>query len=282
MTKRIRARASKLTMAILATTAVLAVTAGAASGATEPVYNNIPSPLPGNLPSWGFEATQTSEFGGQIGFAGTARKNPIVKVTMSSWACVTGTWNGGNCGTPPGTKFEWPLTISIYEVGFDNSVGSLLARASKTYKMPYRPSANFAKCNGANAGKWYSTVSNACFKGKAFTISLGLKAAKLPDNVIIGVAYNTSDYGTAPQHAACQSTEAGCPYDSLNVAVREAGEGGPTVGSDPAPDDAYVNSTTAGNYCANPGGVSTFAISKGEPGECKWTEEQPAFEVKAH
>jgi hypothetical protein len=271
-----------LTLAILAATAVLAVSAGAASAASEPVYNNIPSPLPGNLPSLGFQATQTSEFGGQVEFAGVNRKNPVVKVTMSSFACVTGAWNGGNCGTPAGTKFEWPITISVYEVGIENSVGLLLARASKTYKMPYRPSANFAKCNGADAGKWYSMVSNACFNGKAFNVSLGLKLAKLPQKAIISVAYNTSNYGAEPQHAACQSTEAGCPYDSLNVAVREPGEAGPSLGSDPAPDDAYINSTTAGNYCANSGGVSTFAISKGEPGPCKWTEEQPAFAVVAH
>jgi hypothetical protein len=278
MTKRIRGGASKLTLAMLAATAVLAVSAGAASAASEPVYNNIPSPLPGNLPSLGFEANQTSEFGGQVGFEGTARKNPTIKVTMSSWGCVTGHWYEGNCGTPAGTKFEWPLTISIYEVGPENSVGSLIARASKTYKMPYRPSANFAKCNGADAGKWYSTASKACFNGKAFNISIGLKVAKLPENVIIGVAFNTSEYGAEPQGTApCSGSSGGCPYDSLNMAVREAGEGGPSLGSDPASADAYINSTTAGNYCENPGGVGTFALSK----NC-WTEEQPAFEVKAH
>ena len=277
MTQRIRARISKLTLVLFAATAVLAVGAGAASAASEPVYNNIPSPLPGNLPSIGFQATQTSEFGGQVEFAGTNRKNPTVKVTMSSFACVTGSWNGGNCGTPAGSKFEWPITISVYEVGGENSVGSLVARASKTFKLPYRPSANYAKCNGANAGKWYSMVSHECFNGKAFSISLGLKVAKLPEKAIIGVAYNTSNYGAEPQHAACQSTEAGCYYDALNVGVREAGEGGPSLGADPAPADAYINSTTAANYCENPGGVGTFALSK----NC-WTEEQPAFAVAAH
>ena len=277
MTKGIRRIASKLTFAALAVTGILALMAAAASAAPEPIYNNIPSPLPGNLPSVGFEANQASEFGGQVEFAGAARKNPTVKVTMSSWACVTGSWSAKNCGTPAGSKFEWPLTVSIYEVGPANSVGPLIARASKSYKMPYRPSANFANCNGANAGKWYSKANNACYNGKAFSISIGLKVAKLPEKAIISVAYNTSDYGVEPQKAACQATEPGCPYDSLNVAVREAGEGGPTVGSDPAPADTYINSTTAGNYCENEAGVNTFALSKG----C-WTEEQPAFAVTGH
>lgn len=276
MTKRTRALASKLACAMLAATAVLAVVAGTASAAPEPIYNNIPSPLPGNLPSLGFQATQTSEFGGQVEFAGAARKNPTVKVTMSSWGCVTGTWYGGNCGTPAGSKFEWPITVSVYEVGPENAVGALIARSAKTFKMPYRPSANYAKCNGANAGKWYSSATATCFNGRAFTIALGLKVT-LPERAIISVAYNTSNYGVTPQHAACQSTEAGCPYDSLNVAVREAGEGGPSLGSDPAPADAYINSTTAGNYCENEAAVGTFALSK----NC-WTEEQPAIAVTGH
>ena len=27
------------------------------------MYNSIPSPLPGNVPSWGYQATGTAEFG---------------------------------------------------------------------------------------------------------------------------------------------------------------------------------------------------------------------------
>src|SRR2546423_6378795 len=250
MEKAMTRRIPKLAAAMLAATVVLALAAGAASAAKTLIYNDIPSPLPGNLVSQPFQAQQASEFGGQVEFEPGTWKNPTVKVTMSSWACVTGTWNEGNCGTPAGSKFAWPITVSLYNVEPDNSVGTLIARASKTFKMPYRPSANFAKCNGANAGKWYSSASNACFNGKAFNISLGLKA-NLPAKVIISVAYNTSNYGAVPQAPqACNSKPEGCFYDSLNVGL---GEEPPTVGTAPLREveggKAYFNTQTAGWYC---------------------------------
>jgi hypothetical protein len=275
MTGRIPARVARLGVALLTVTAVLAVTAGAAGAASTVIYNNTPSPKPGNLPSWGFQATQTSEFGGQVEVEAGTWKNPTLIVMMSSWGCQEGTWNGNDCKTAPGAKFEWPITFNIYQVGPGNSVGAKIATGSKVFKMPYRPSAS-AKCTGPDAGKWF--MMGTCYNGRAFKISLGLKIANLPQKVIVSVAYDTTSYGAEPQGTQpCSSTVEGCPYDSLNVAVREAGEGPPAVGSDPFPDSVYVNSTTAGNYCSNPGAVGTFGISEG----C-WTEEQPAIEIKGH
>src|SRR5271170_3404045 len=54
------------------------------------IYNSIPSPQPGNLESWGFQAYQTSEFGGAVKFAGSAREAGQISVYMSSWACQHG------------------------------------------------------------------------------------------------------------------------------------------------------------------------------------------------
>ena len=76
MTGRIPRRAARLAAAVLATAGALAMTAGAAS-ASEVIYNNIPSPLPGNLPSVPFQAIQSSEFGGQVDSpATTVRTRP--------------------------------------------------------------------------------------------------------------------------------------------------------------------------------------------------------------
>jgi len=273
-------RVPKLAAAMLATTVVSAIVAGTASAAKTVIYNNIPSPLPGNLGSIGFEADSASEFGGQVEFEPGTWKNPAVKVTMSSFACVTGNWNKGDCGTPMGSKFEWPITVSLYNVEPDNSVGTLIARASKTFKMPYRPSANYAKCNGEDAGKWYSKVSAACFNGKAFKISLSLKA-NLPAKAIISVAYNTSHSGYVPQGeaTACYSKPEGCFYDSLNVA---GAEGSPTVGAAPtlAEEKLYWNTTYAPYYCdGGAAGTGTFRLDSPSAG-C-WEEFQPAIEVKA-
>src|SRR3954465_7092976 len=80
------------------------------------IYNNIPAPQPGNVASQAFEATQTSEFSAGVIFsAGSPRLLSNVKVLMSSWGCLTGSWvPGGNCVTPPGSTFAHPITLNIY------------------------------------------------------------------------------------------------------------------------------------------------------------------------
>lgn len=261
MTGKIPSRVAKLTAAALAVAAVFALTSSAALAA-EVIYNDAESPKPGNVPSLGFEATQTSSLGGQVEFGGTARKNPTVGVVMSSWACQSGTWNEKNCNTAMGAKFEWPITFTVNAVGPSNSVGALLGSGSKVFKIPYRPSAS-SKCTGENAGAWYRM--GKCFNGKAFKLALPLKIANLPSKAIITISYNTSDYGATPQRPqTCNSEPQGCPYDALNVGLQDgfsnpAGTP-PTVGAFPAPDIAYVD---------------------GAP-ETEWTGFQPQFIINAH
>lgn len=281
MTGRIPTRAARLAAALLATTAIVALTSATASATV--VYNNIPKRLPAGMNSWPFQAEQTSEFGGLVQFAGSARKNPTVLVGMSSWACQAGTWQSG-CVTAEGATFPEEVTLNIYEVGPENTP-KLPALKSVTlpFQMPYRPSANNKKCTGEETGLWYhkatAKIPFKCFNEKAFRIAFPALGITLPSQAIISVAYNTSNYGPNPIGAApCEAEVAGCPYDSLNVAIRGSWELSrvPSVGSDPAPADTYLNSLTAGNYCEAPGGVGTFAVSQ----NC-WNEEQPAIEVKA-
>jgi hypothetical protein len=259
MLGKIPSRVAKLTMAAFALVAVFAVSSAAA--APEVIYNDLPAPIPGNVVSLGFEATQTSSFGGQVEFGGTARNNPTVGVIMSSWACQSGTWSEKNCKTTMGAKFEWPITFTVNAVGPGGTVGALLGSGSKLAKIPYRPSAS-PKCTGESAGAWYH--AGECFNGKAAKVTLPLKIASLPSEAIITISYNTSDYGSTPQRPQpCNSEPQGCPYDALNVGVQDgftnpAGTP-PTVGAFPAPDTAYVN---------------------GAPEE-GWTGFQPQFEVKA-
>jgi hypothetical protein len=280
MTGTIPARAAKLAVAILAAAAVAA--SGALASGTV-IYNNIPSPLPGNTPSEAFEATQTSQFGGQVEFAGASATTTTIRVGMSSWACQSGTWSAG-CATTPGAKFEWPVTLRVYTVGAANAVGIQIAELTKTFKMPYRPSAS-AKCTGESAGAWFR--SGQCFHGRLFRIAFTLKGVTLPSKAIIAASYNTSDYGVPQRPRACNSEPQGCPYDSLNVGLTEPTSFNiknepepvpPSVGVDPAPEDAYQNSQTAGQYCDNGlGGTGTFRLDSGVP-PC-WSGYQPLFEV---
>jgi len=262
-----------MAVAIFAVTALTAAGASAAS-ASEVIYTNLPSPLPGNFASVGNEAYSMSEIGGLVQFAGVARKNPTVIVGMSSFGCQSGSWFAKDCSTPMGAKYEVPVSFSVYDIGPGNTVGAKIAGGSKVFKMPYRPSASL-KCTGANAGKWYG--KGKCWNGKAFKIALPLKVAQLPAQAILSVSYNTTNHGPHPiGTTACNSTSAGCPYDSLNVALVEPSEGGATVGSDPT-EDVYVNSTYSEMFCAS-GTPGTFG-----PASCPafWEGSQAAFTVKA-
>jgi hypothetical protein len=275
MSGRIPTRPAILLVAILAALGAIAATAGTAGA--ELVYDNIPSPLPGNFSSLGNEAYSTSELGGEVELAGRARNDLGVKVVMSSWACERGNWVDENCESGlPRMKgyFAVPVTFRIYEAGPGNTVGALRWTRTKSFKMDYRPSGS-PKCTG---GRWYDEADATCYHGKAFVISLtGMRVRHLPAKVIISVSYNTTDHGPHPiGPAACDETSEGCPYNSLNVGLSEPGEHTLSLGSDPT-EDMFVNSTYPEMFCE--GGVEgTFG-----PASCPafWEGAQPLFKVTA-
>jgi hypothetical protein len=253
-------------LAVLVTAGLLLCAAATASAsATEVIYSSIPAPLPGNVPSLGFEATSTSEFGGAVQIAAPTKSITRVTVGMSSWACQTGGAEDGSCVSEKGSKFEWPVTLRIYSVGPGNSVGTQTAALTRTFKMPYRPSAS-PKCVGN--GGWYHM---GCFHGKLFKINFMLKGVTIPSPAIVAVAYNTSHYGAAPAAPQPCNTTNNCPYDSLNVALT----GEPTVGSAPLPEDAFLSSTWGGAYCdGGSGGTGSFRLDAG----C-WSGYQPEIQI---
>ena len=275
---RVRRRAALLAASALTVIAGLAIAAASASALSttyKTVYNDIPSPFPGNVPSEAFEAQSAFEFGGQVQFAGTARNSPNIVVTMSSWGCESGHWNTGDCSTTAGATFSEPITANVYAVSGDNSPGTLIGSVTHTFNIPYRPSANYTHCTGANAGKWWHRRSNTCFNGKATQIKFSMGNIQLPDKAIVSLAYNTTHYGYQPigEDAPCYTSDGGCGYDSLNVGLAAP----PSVGTDPLPDDAYLNSSWAGAYCdGGTGGVGVFRLDQG----C-WTGFQPAIKVRA-
>jgi len=239
-----------------------------------PIYNNIPSPLPGNLLSWGFEAAGTSEFGDRVMFApATGRALTTVNVTMSSFGCQSGYWFSGDCVTAPGATFSHPITLNIYNVAAGNQVGTLIGSVTQTFAVPYRPSADNVNCTGNDAGKWFDASSSACFNGKASIVTFNLSGLVVPNQVIFGVAYNTTHYGYMPIGTApCSSSPGGCGYDALNVSVTDPAVDN-TVGSNPSPDDAYQY--TLYSSCTN-GAIIPFGLDPG----C-WTGFKPAVRFNA-
>ena len=238
------------------------------------VYDSTVTPLPGNLPSLGFEATQTSQFGNQVTLSGAANEVNNVVVTMSSWGCQNGGWGNGYgttnaCVTTPGATFSEPITLNIYSAGANHAVGGLLATDTQMFAIPYRPSASDPAVYAAqgctvNGGQWYDASDNSCYNGFDTNITFNLSAQNvvLPSNVVYGIAYNTSDYGATPygDSTACHAAVSGCGYDSLNVGLSND-PNNVSVGSDPNPGTVYWNTQTAGNYCdGGAGGTATFRI----------------------
>ncbi len=255
MNGRIPTRSAALAVAMLAASAVMAFAANAADA--EVVYNNIPSPLPGNFASIGFAATSSTQFGGEIEVAGTARKDPVVTVVMSDWACESGSWSADTCSSPKKKSFKEPVTVSVYEVG---ELSSPIATKTKTFKIPYRPSAEPVHCSGEFAGTWYDETSKECFNGYAFPISFKLRLQRLPKKAIVTVSYPTA----TP------------PSQSLNVAVSEPPEKTLSLGADPT-KELFLDSTWNEMYCEGATDIGSFG---GSQGEC-WAGYQPVLAVSA-
>lgn len=195
------------------------------------VYDSIPTPLPSNLPSIGYQATSTRALGDKITLAGTDRHLEDVAVTMSSWACETGTWNAG-CVTTPGATFTHPVTLNIYEVATDGSAGALIGSRTQTFTIPYRPTAD-PSCAGGTA--WRDT-NGTCFNGINNVVVFDASGIVVPNSVIYSVAFNTQSYGTAPTGVAG-------PYTALNVSLST---GAATVGTNNNTDEVFWDTTYPG------------------------------------
>jgi len=253
------------------------LTSTASAAGTHPiVYNSVPTNLPGNVSSQPFQAQQTSEYGDAVSFdAGPTDQLKQVTIVMSSWACQSGTWDAGNCVTTPGAKFAIPITFTLYELnpGSPPTQGSIITRVTKTFKIPYRPSADSVNCPATP--EKYKAADGTCYNGFARKISFGFGGVTLPSEAIYSITYNTSGYGYSPKGYAnpCNSTVQGCPYDSLNVS---AAASAPSRGTDQYLNGVFLNSATPGVYCdGGTGGTNTFRLDDG----C-WTGFNPMVSFK--
>jgi len=219
----------------------VAVAVAAAGTRTSVIYDSTAkNGPPSNLPSLGAEAYAFASLGDKVTFAAGPRKLNSVTVTLSSWACVQGAWFKGNCVTPAGATFSLPLTLNIYDAG---NLTTPIASATQTFAVPYRPSAS-AKCGD---GRWYSSGLKTCFNGSADDVTFGFGGnVTLTDTVVYELSYNTTHYGPSPigEGASCFGTEAGCPYDSLNIALNT----GPSAGTDVVQGDVWQDGAPTTAY----------------------------------
>jgi len=209
------------------------------------IYDSTPSPLPPNVPSLGYQATQTSEFGDLIQFGAGGRVLKQVTLVMSDWALAS-----DYPAFPGSTGPTWnhPLTLNLYNVdnsGPNPAPGALIANRTQTFAIPWRPPAD-PTCPGGTA--WRASDGN-CYSGFAFTVTFDFTGTVVPNQIIYGLAFNTQTWGYNPIGAPG-------PYVSLNFGLSSTA---PSVGSNPFPDTAYWNTQTAGNYAdGGAGGVGIF------------------------
>jgi hypothetical protein len=242
---------------------------------TKTIYDSLK--IAPNVPSEGPEAYAFAEFGDEVTFAGTARSLDRVTVTLSSWACQTGTWYAQTCQSARGATFTIPITLKIYAPSGSNTAGALLATQTRTFTVPYRPSSDTARCGD---GRWFASTALGCFNGIEWLVTFDFASEHitLPNTVVYGVAYNSTHYGPNPvgESATCYTSSGGCPYDSLNIGLAPK----VNVGSKPHPDTIYQNSSLGAEYCdGGVAGVGTMRLDS--PTIACWAGYVPAVRFTA-
>jgi hypothetical protein len=245
------------------TIALLLVTVGANA---DVLYSTMPSPVPPNVPSLGYEATSTAEFGQGVQLTGAGGGLlSQADVLMSDWALESTYETVGSS-----TGFYVPLTLNFYNVGPGDSVGSLFATHTIDALILWRPEAS-GGCAGA---AWLAGDGN-CYNGLAQVVTFNLGGLSVPNQFIYGLAFNTTDYGANPTGVP----ESGfSPYDSLNFGLMGDGVDPvtPSVGSDLVANSAYWNTLVAGFYGdGGLGGVGTFRLDAND-----WEGYDPAADFE--
>ncbi len=238
----------------------IASPANAAVLASAVVFDASVTPLPGNIPSLGYQANQTAEFGDAIHLAGKNRVLQTATVTMSDWALAS--------DYPTlGTSWTHPITFNVYNVDpLGTSLGNLIGSVTQVFDIPWRPIADPTHCPLPSTA-WYSAADAKCYNGLAFNITFDLSSiGTVPNDIVYGIAYNTNTWGAPPLGVPG-------PYESLNVGLNSSTTS--TVG-DILPDAVFWNTSTAGNYAdLGTAGVGIFRR------DTNWTPYRPAVTLTA-
>jgi hypothetical protein len=215
-----------------------AATSSAKSGT---VYDAIPGKLPPNMPSLGFQSNHTSELGDQIHLGRGGRKLVSVMVTFSDHALHSLYPSFGDA-----KGWTYPVTINIYTNHLDGNGApdQLIASTTQDTFIPWRPEGTVF-C--ADHSLWKAPDGN-CYTGIAFNATFNMSNLKvfLPDDIIVGIVYNTETFGPEP-------TGTDGPWISLNVGAH----GAATIGTDDDTDAVFLNGDNAPAY-SSPGLIGIF------------------------
>ncbi len=190
------------------------------------VFDSIPSPVPGNVVSEGFQCCQNSEVGDMITLAGTARRGISATVLMSDWA------RHSDYPAMSAAGYVHPITLNFYSDASHAAAHTPdIGTVTQNFVIPWRPAGD-PTCpdTGYGVGFAWRASNGTCYNGYAFPIVFSLGGITLPGTFIYGVAYNTNTWGYVPLGT-------GGPFESLNVGLSST----PTiaVGTNVGPDDLW-------------------------------------------
>ena len=223
------------------------------------LYSSLVSPYSATNPPtvwWGlsFGGTSATQLGDKINLPSQSRLTSAT-VIVDSQACQSG--SGASCLTTSGATFSVPITFTIYSPGpTAGSVGGVLASETKSFNVPYRPSADPMECAATTSSiftgysndgtQWFDPATGSCYYGLTYAatftnFTFASSSHVLPTTVVYGVSYNASS----------------APASSLNVLYStESASGGVTVGSDRDPGNLFV-AGSASNDLGGAGGEIT-------------------------
>lgn len=190
--------------------------------------------------------------GGQIELgAGVGGRTRTLTTQLDVFACEHGVYSLENCLTlKPKKHFTMSWTASIYAVGPGNSVGALLTSATNTFKLVYRPTTNVS-CPATPEGKGFGSNCDVGGLKEGVIFKKFSPAVALPPKVIILLSNSCGECSGVPVNVGLQASFK--EYAGGEFVEEPAAEGGiPAVGSNPDPEDAYLNGTL------NEGGWSGF------------------------
>jgi hypothetical protein len=244
MTKRISRRVVRLAATTVVAVGCMAISAGAASAATEVAYNNLNTVAP-TVNGFPNEDTYSAYpgyyssggFGGLVEFADVQHQAlGSITTQLDVFQCEHGVYSLENCYTGKSSKkFGDTWTVSVYRPAPNHEELTLLTTGTATFKLHYRPTTNVS-CPATPEGKGFGPNCDVGGYLQTVTFKHFSPAISLPDKVIILLTSSAAPVVNIGLQASYKEYNT-----STEEFVEEPAMGLPAFGSDPTPEDAYVN-----------------------------------------
>jgi len=197
-----RTVAALLSLGLAATGLGLAGTASVAVDAPEleeyVAYSRVADPVLRGTPSLALGSKSLEAAGNLVQLAeGTPRDLSEVSFVLANWACQVGYGDApiGCTTTDPDATFDVEATMAVFAVdrsGATPQVGDQLAELTKTFAVPYRPSAEPELCTEYPTDH-FDEILGECRPDIKFVATFdGLDGVTLPDEVIVRIGYETT------------------------------------------------------------------------------------------